>query len=638
VNVNVASNPPVLPPTGLPGLMNEVDILVPPPGTVTDWEKVTVVGTVLRPSSQVTVNGVAATVVGNRFTAKHIDLAMGANTITATATNVGSPAAAKTISVERSTTPVLAVTIYSPPEGATVPGSGLVIRGFVSAKDSPTNAAGNFVAVDEGVFDVLDQPVSPEDTHISVVATTTTGVEASDRSPITVTSGERALILNAAPASGEAPLATTLNAFLGVPAFPIDRIDFDTDGDGSVDIVGASAPQVVASFPTPRLARPRVFATTSEGVELSASTEVNTHLPPVVHRTFASGNPVDLAEGPNRGLYVLDGAAATVTLYDVAGVIVRTFGSSGAGSGQMSRPQGLAVAPSGEVYVADTGNDRVQVFSADGNHLRTIGSSGSTVGSFRGPLSVAIDDDQLIVADTENSRLQILDLDGAPTALPEVPFANPRGLSDGGGLGVLVASPAQGLFGLAEALRPTEFGAASSGDRPSAPVDAARDGSGLWVAEADEPALLLYDEQLSFSQRVPLATPPIAVLESPRRDAHAVFVADGAQVVEVSASLPSPVPVVADLAARLAANDVDSAIELIHPLQRDTMRGLYADVGAALPAHAALMSNIRVDLLRPDRAVVRFDAPSTANGQPVVKSFPVYLTREEDGSWSILDY
>ena len=31
VNVNVASNPPVLPPTGLPGLMNEVEILVPPP-------------------------------------------------------------------------------------------------------------------------------------------------------------------------------------------------------------------------------------------------------------------------------------------------------------------------------------------------------------------------------------------------------------------------------------------------------------------------------------------------------------------------------------------------------------------------------------------------------------------------------
>jgi hypothetical protein len=106
------------------------------------------------------------------------------------------------------------------------------------------------------------------------------------------------------------------------------------------------------------------------------------------------------------------------------------------------------------------------------------------------------------------------------------------------------------------------------------------------------------------------------VLGSPRRDAHAVFVADGAQVIEVSASLPSPVPVVADLKARLAANDVDAAIELIHPLQRDTMRGLYADVGAALPAHAALMSNLRVDLLRPGRAIVRFDAPSTRTDSP----------------------
>jgi hypothetical protein len=96
--------------------------------------------------------------------------------------------------------------------------------------------------------------------------------------------------------------------------------------------------------------------------------------------------------------------------------------------------------------------------------------------------------------------------------------------------------------------------------------------------------------------------------------------------------------VVIALRDRLTSNDVAGALQLIHPLQRDVLGGLYADVGAALPAQAALMSNFRVDLLRPDRAIVRFDAPSTADGQPVVKSFPVYLTREEDGSWSILDY
>jgi hypothetical protein len=79
-------------------------------------------------------------------------------------------------------------------------------------------------------------------------------------------------------------------------------------------------------------------------------------------------------------------------------------------------------------------------------------------------------------------------------------------------------------------------------------------------------------------------------------------------------------------------------LQLIHPLQRDTFRGLYTEAGAALPAHAAAMSNFRIDLLRPETSIVRFDAPATVNGQPAVKSFPIYLTREEDGSWTVLDY
>ena len=236
------------------------------------------------------------------------------------------------------------------------------------------------------------------------------------------------------------------------------------------------------------------------------------------------------------------------------------------------------------------------------------------------------------------SPLQILNLDGTPTRFPEVPILDARGLTDGSGLGILVSSPSRGLFGFAESLRPTEFGEVAAADLPSAPVDAARDGSGLWVAEADESVLLLYDDHLSFVQRVGLASRPLAILESPRRDAHAVFVADGSKVSEVSAALPSPIPVVAELQARLAANDIEGALARIHPIARDTFRGLYADVGAALPAQAASMSSFRLDLLRPDHAIVRFDAPSTANGQPVVKSYPVYLTREEDGSWLIVDY
>ena len=83
---------------------------------------------------------------------------------------------------------------------------------------------------------------------------------------------------------------------------------------------------------------------------------------------------------------------------------------------------------------------------------------------------------------------------------------------------------------------------------------------------------------------------------------------------------------------------VPGALDLSHQVQRDTFRALYAEAGAQLPAQADDMQNFQVDLLRPDRAIVRFDAPSTMNGMPVTKSFPIYLTRQEDGSWLIADY
>jgi DNA-binding beta-propeller fold protein YncE len=54
--------------------------------------------------------------------------------------------------------------------------------------------------------------------------------------------------------------------------------------------------------------------------------------------------------------------------------VASTFGSSGAGAGQMQSPQAVAVQPtSGNVYVADTGNDRVDVFGASGSFIEAFG-------------------------------------------------------------------------------------------------------------------------------------------------------------------------------------------------------------------------------------------------------------------------
>lgn len=82
------------------------------------------------------------------------------------------------------------------------------------------------------------------------------------------------------------------------------------------------------------------------------------------------------------------------------------------------RPTSVAVAPDGDIYIADGyGLSWVHVYDKDRNYIRSIGGPGTEPGKFRTPHGVWIDTrrpDQpvLVVADRENHRLQVFDLDG----------------------------------------------------------------------------------------------------------------------------------------------------------------------------------------------------------------------------------
>ena len=206
--------------TGLPAFPNEVRILVPPDGAVTDWEQVTVVGTVLNPASSVSVNGVGAEVIGNRFMARHVPLAMGANTIQANASMVGLPTVSRSVAVERAEEPVPDVEIFSPPEGARVPGGGLVVRGWVSAAEALVRLQTvGIAAPDEGVFAMHD--VFPGLGSVSLTATAESpgGTAVGDSVSLLVASADPALDLTASPASGEPSLdvALELTARVQIP-------------------------------------------------------------------------------------------------------------------------------------------------------------------------------------------------------------------------------------------------------------------------------------------------------------------------------------------------------------------------------------------------------------------------------------
>jgi predicted membrane-bound mannosyltransferase/DNA-binding beta-propeller fold protein YncE len=87
-------------------------------------------------------------------------------------------------------------------------------------------------------------------------------------------------------------------------------------------------------------------------------------------------------------------------------------GTQGTGEGQFTIPRNVTIAPDGRIYVADSGNHRIQVFDQEGNFLTAWGESGAQSGQFNEPWGLVADEDFLYVADTWNHRIQKFTLDG----------------------------------------------------------------------------------------------------------------------------------------------------------------------------------------------------------------------------------
>jgi DNA-binding beta-propeller fold protein YncE len=169
----------------------------------------------------------------------------------------------------------------------------------------------------------------------------------------------------------------------------------------------------------------------------------------VAERMFAALGPFDLDDragagsapgqlnrprgidvAPDGSIYVIDSRNARVNVYAPDGSFQRSFGSEGAGPGQLARlttaggggASDVAIDESGNVFVADTWNHRIQVFASDGTYLYGWGefydarddpeATTQRPGAFYGPRGLALRDGLLYVTDTGNERVQIFQLDG----------------------------------------------------------------------------------------------------------------------------------------------------------------------------------------------------------------------------------
>jgi DNA-binding beta-propeller fold protein YncE len=161
---------------------------------------------------------------------------------------------------------------------------------------------------------------------------------------------------------------------------------------------------------------------------------------------FKSPTAAVLDTGSNL-LYVADSGNDRIQIIDVEGncsgntklgdngdddvCFVDEFGGSGTGDGKFDLPSGLALDTSTDyLYVADTDNNRVQIIDVEGNcsgntklgdngdddvcFVDKFGTSGSGSGKFKSPAGLALhtDSDMLFIADTDNHKIQIIDVDG----------------------------------------------------------------------------------------------------------------------------------------------------------------------------------------------------------------------------------
>ncbi|MBD3414470.1 MAG: 6-bladed beta-propeller, partial [Candidatus Aminicenantes bacterium] len=82
---------------------------------------------------------------------------------------------------------------------------------------------------------------------------------------------------------------------------------------------------------------------------------------------------------------------------------------------QLNRPSDFLVTDNNEIIISDTDDHCVVLFSTDGTFIRRIGRKGQGPGEFIRPVKVSLLEDNLLVADSGNYRIQILTKSGECT-------------------------------------------------------------------------------------------------------------------------------------------------------------------------------------------------------------------------------
>lgn len=125
--------------------------------------------------------------------------------------------------------------------------------------------------------------------------------------------------------------------------------------------------------------------------------------------------PVGVAVDQDDNVYVTDGVLGLIVVYSPKGQFLKYLGKVGGGEPYFTSPSGIAIEKgAGKIYVCDAPRHMLIILDKGGHILGHFGKrrGGKGPGEFRYPSRIALVGEEVVVLDSGNSRLEILDLEG----------------------------------------------------------------------------------------------------------------------------------------------------------------------------------------------------------------------------------
>ena len=121
--------------------------------------------------------------------------------------------------------------------------------------------------------------------------------------------------------------------------------------------------------------------------------------------------PWGVAINQQGQVVVVEYGGKCVSIFNLTGEKIRSFGSRGSGDGQFnSQHYGVAIDDDGNLLVVDGQNHRIQKFSSDGRFIAAVGTRGSGQLQFSIPIGIKTNPQtkRVYVVDQWNNRVQVL--------------------------------------------------------------------------------------------------------------------------------------------------------------------------------------------------------------------------------------